>query len=59
MLLYKIPGATSFIELKTHKDQVYHLYRATARAMGPLSDGNEWSATLTEASTTMPPHNLH
>ncbi|KAG2194432.1 hypothetical protein INT46_003501, partial [Mucor plumbeus] len=45
MLLYKIPGATSFIELKTHKDQVYHLYRATARAMGPLSDGNEWSAT--------------
>ena len=58
MLLYKIPGATSFIDLKTHNGQVYHSYQATARAMGLLSDDNKWSATLTEASTTMPPRNL-
>lgn len=52
ILLYKVPGATCFADLKKYNDIIYPSYQATARAMGLLSDDNEWSATLTEASLT-------
>ncbi|CEP12471.1 hypothetical protein, partial, partial [Parasitella parasitica] len=58
MLLYRIPGATSFQDLRTYNGEIYHSFQATARAMGLLEDDNEWSATLTEASLTMHPRSL-
>lgn len=49
MLLYKIPGATCFTDMRTFNGVVYPSYQATARAMGLLVDDTEWSAILTEA----------
>lgn len=53
MLLYKIPGAKSYADLKTYDGHTYQSYQATARAMGLLTDDSEWSSTMREACLTM------
>lgn len=58
LLLYKIPGATSFLDPRTFEAQVYPSYQATARAMGLLTDNSKWSAALTEAATYQSPQAL-
>ncbi|KAK4512392.1 uncharacterized protein ATC70_003091 [Mucor velutinosus] len=58
ILLYRIPGATSFTYMRTYNGRVYPSYRATARAMGLLQDDNEWNDTMSEASTTMSPQKI-
>ena len=58
MLLYKIKGATCFADLKVHNSQTYPTFQATARAMGLLTDDNEWSATMMEATLSQPPRSL-
>ena len=57
-LLYKIPGAKRFADLRMHDGQLYPSYQSTARAMGLLVDDSEWSRTLTEASLSQSPRNL-
>ena len=58
MLLYKIKGATCFADLKVHNGQTYPTFQATARAMDLLTNDNEWSATMTEATLSQPPRFL-
>ncbi|KAK4516577.1 uncharacterized protein ATC70_011551 [Mucor velutinosus] len=59
ILLYRIPGATSFTYMRTYNGRVYPSYQATARAMGLLQDdNNEWNDTMSEASTTMSPQKI-
>ncbi|KAK4509476.1 uncharacterized protein ATC70_007828 [Mucor velutinosus] len=58
ILLYRIPGATSFTYMRTYNGRVYPSYQATARAMGLLQDDNEWNDTMSEASTTMSPQKI-
>ncbi|KAK4511760.1 uncharacterized protein ATC70_007304 [Mucor velutinosus] len=58
ILLYRIPGATSFTYMRAYNSRVYPSYQATARAMGLLQDDNEWNNTRSEASITMSPQKI-
>lgn len=58
LLLYKVPGATCFEDIRTVEGQVYPTFLSAARAMGLLSDNREWSSALTEAATSNSPSSL-
>jgi len=53
MLLNHVKGATSFDDLKVVRTQSYPSFQAAAKAIGILSDDNEWIECLQEACTTI------
>jgi hypothetical protein len=51
MLLYHIPGAKSFADMRTVGGVVYDTYKATAQALGLLESDDQWNVCLQEAAT--------
>ncbi|CAO3645166.1 unnamed protein product [Mucor hiemalis] len=51
MILYHIPGATCFQDLRTVNGTVYSSYQETAEALGLLESDNQWELCMSEAST--------
>jgi hypothetical protein len=49
MLLYHIPGATSFEDLRTHDGTTFDTYKQTATAMGLLDNDTEPEVCLSES----------
>ena len=51
LLLYHVPGAQSFEDLRTVGGVLLPTFQAAARRLGLLADDEEWDACLTEAAT--------
>jgi hypothetical protein len=49
MLLYHIPGATCFEDMRTVNSQVYLTFQAAAEALGLLESDNQWEHCLDDA----------
>lgn len=52
MLLARIQGPTSFVDLRTVGTQVYSSFQDTCRALGLLKGDNEWHEALKENEST-------
>ncbi|KAG2217963.1 hypothetical protein INT45_001397 [Circinella minor] len=51
LLLYRVPGATSFHELKTVENELMSSFQAAARRRGLLTGQQEWEDCLEQASS--------
>lgn len=58
MLLHRVPGPTSFADVKSVEGQVCETYRQACQQRGLLEDDGHWSLTLTEAAVSSSPHQL-
>ena len=58
MLLYHVPGATSFAFLRTVNGVQYESFQDAARALGLLSSDDQWKKCLEEAADTQSPRAL-
>jgi hypothetical protein len=58
LLLFHVPGATSFQALRTVNGVIHETFKAAAGALGLLADDEEWDNCLTEAETYRLPRSL-
>jgi hypothetical protein len=58
MLLYHVPGATSYANLRTVDGREYGSFKQAAAALGLLADDDEWDNCLNEAVTFRSPSQL-
>jgi hypothetical protein len=58
LLLLSVPGPTSFQNLRTYEGKVLDSFQATALARGFISNDEEWSMCMEEASLIQMPHRL-
>lgn len=58
MLLYHVPGATSFSYLRTVNGVVHPTYQQAAMALGLLESDNQWELCLSDAAVFQSAHSL-
>lgn len=58
MLLSRIPGPTSYEDLRRIGNTTYNTYRETCAALGLLNDDNEWHEALQENKSSAFPSQL-
>ena len=58
MLLYHVPGAVSFADLRTIDNVEYLTFQDAARALGLLESDDQWNRCLKEAACTQSPLSL-
>jgi len=58
LLLLKIRGATSFVDLKTYNGVVYETFKQAAMARNLLLNENEFEHCMTEAARLQMPYQL-
>jgi hypothetical protein len=58
LLLYNVPGPTSYCDLRTYNDILYPTFQAACAARGLLATDDEWNICLEEAALFKTGHQL-